>query len=126
MDQSSNPLPHDTGDCSLIDSQECLIRVDRLRSFEGKRPHYLADIFLVLLDYNLKDSCAVLVGERLRARRDESGGTVLPDGVRLEGPASVLLSDLVHHATVDNQGSDCGGCCSFFLYSGWVRCARRS
>ena len=32
MDQSSNPLPHDTGDCSLIDSQECLTGVDRLRA----------------------------------------------------------------------------------------------
>ena len=31
MDQSSNPHPHDTGDCSLIDFHECLIRVDRLR-----------------------------------------------------------------------------------------------
>ena len=27
----SNPLPHDTGDCSLINSQECLTGVDRLR-----------------------------------------------------------------------------------------------
>ena len=31
LDQSSNPLPHDTGDCSLINSQECLTGVDRLR-----------------------------------------------------------------------------------------------
>ena len=41
MDQSSNPLPHDTGDCSLINSQECLTGVDRLRlvSFQGARSH---------------------------------------------------------------------------------------
>ena len=32
MDQSSNPLPHDTGDRSLINSQECLTGVDRLRT----------------------------------------------------------------------------------------------
>ena len=32
MDQSSKPLPHDTGDCSLIDFQECLTGVDRFRS----------------------------------------------------------------------------------------------
>ena len=31
LDQSSKPLPHYTGDCSLIDSQECLTGVDRLR-----------------------------------------------------------------------------------------------
>ena len=31
MDQSSNPLPHDTGDCSLIDFHECLTGVDRFR-----------------------------------------------------------------------------------------------
>ena len=36
MDQSSNPLPHDTGDCSLIDSQECLTGVDRLRFVSGE------------------------------------------------------------------------------------------
>ena len=31
----SKPHPHYTGDCSLIDSPKCLIRVDRLRNAGG-------------------------------------------------------------------------------------------
>ena len=37
LDQSSQPPPHYTGDCSLIDSPECLTTVDRFRYGWGSR-----------------------------------------------------------------------------------------
>ena len=61
MDQSSNPLPHDTGDCSLIDFHECLIRVDRLRPWSFSRwtslCTYFAFISWFAIDATIWDKC---------------------------------------------------------------------